>query len=774
MTRSRRDLAKLAVTFWLGPLSATARAAEPAATRVEGANRIDAFLVRWWGAKGSELDRPIYRVARIDNERLEVRHIIVKGRPLDDYVLPYWPIRSCLAILNRPAELAHQARVKITREGKFQRESLVAHEGFEFATIGQADVLKITNRGSGETALMEQFLVIAKGNPAIHVMARVTNTSDKPFQDVEQQIHYGQRFNWGDFAAPRGDDYVAVKPGDYGEAQAFHAFSAGMNRGYEFIAGEGCHVAYTCFKEINRWRATMTGKVVTLAAGESTTMRYAIRTTDRRLTQPTRGEASPVPNPSEARFRRVTPTVLKTAPVRHEGRVMLPQIVADLKRPKIRGLNLRAGFPQALKDLDTLKAWGCNLVIIGIGKPEQTRQVIQRGHKLGMEMFVAGRGRWTKGPPRFDALYDKPLPPSQQADSHGQDEDHYYWYGHQPTRDFQADFGKPTGRATQEEKVRYMARCFADRWRGVLNTVRRHAPDGGIWFYMPSPGIAHIDALDHYDVFFREIAKLGRPLTVFPFYYGIEYNQAEYMVRRWKDAGVHRVGFLPMRGFMARPNQFIRAITAARRGQADGTCGFAFPISAEKPGNAWQWKSVMLAAQANFPTPELDAFCLIEEPAELVEALAANDFVILSGDADVSGFAKRLGELLPGRVEPSRSVPDPPSPAAFTILVGPATKRAPNAWPVDISGLRLGGGKGCIQMQGRTVGLFGSDAVGLGHAMALLERFAELARAERRKAKSTTTRSDQKQIERDQLRALDEPAATQTRDIIRAMRDVAG
>src|SRR3972149_5463785 len=85
-----------------------------------------------------------------------------------------------------------------------------------------------------------------------------------------------------------------------------------------------------------------------------------------------------------------------------------------------------------------------------------------------------------------------------------------------------------------------------------------------------APGIAHIDPLDYYDVFFRKIAELGKPLTVFPFYYGVEYNQPEYMVRRWKDAGVHRVVFLPMRGFLTRPSQFIRAITAARRGQADG------------------------------------------------------------------------------------------------------------------------------------------------------------------------------------------------------------
>ena len=94
----------------------------------------------------------------------------------------------------------------------------------------------------------------------------------------------------------------------------------------------------------------------------------------------------------------------------------------------------------------------------------------------------------------------------------------------------------------------------------MLEDVRKHAPSGGVWFYAPSPGMANVDPLDYYDIFFREIAGLGEPLTVFPFYYGIDYTQAEYMMRRWKDAGVHRAVFLPMRGFMSKPSQFVRAI----------------------------------------------------------------------------------------------------------------------------------------------------------------------------------------------------------------------
>jgi hypothetical protein len=142
----------------------------------------------------------------------------------------------------------------------------------------------------------------------------------------------------------------------------------------------------------------------------------------------------------------------------------------------------------------------------------------------------------------------------------------------------------------------------------------------------------------------------------------------------------------------------------------------------------------MLAALANFPTPELDVFCFIEEPAELVEALAAHEIVVVSDDGEGGGLTERLAEILPGRVRSSRSTPAPTPATMLTILVGPASKRAPDAWPVDIGGLRLGRGRGCIQMQGRTVGLFGGDTAGLRQAMTLLERFAEVARTERRLA----------------------------------------
>jgi hypothetical protein len=240
-----------------------------------------------------------------------------------------------------------------------------------------------------------------------------------------------------------------------------------------------------------------------------------------------------------------------------------------------------------------------------------------------------------------------------------------------------------------------------------------------VWFYAPFPSVAHVDPLDDYDPFLRTLAGLGPKLTVLPFYYGIEYNQAEYMVRRWKDAGAERAVFLPMRDFMTKPSQFMRAITAARRGRADGTCGFAFAVGSAPAEKQWQWKAVMLAALANFPTPELDAFCLIEEPAVLLEALAVSDVAVASDSMDVTAFVASLRDLLPGEVRAGDA------PAALTIHIGPPARREelPEAFRAE--------GKGLLELNGATVRVSGTDPTGVSHALELLLRFAEPARIER-------------------------------------------
>ena len=713
-------------------LAAVALCGPPRQAAAEGgANKIETYLARWWGTEGSERGRPIYQVARVDNGRVELWHAIVKGRELGDYRLPYWPIRSFLSIVNRPAELPHRGYATFTLRGKPHRAPFIVHEGFEFARSGDADVLKITNRGSKSPVLMEHFFVIEKGSPVIGVVARITNLSDGPIRSVRHEIVYDQSFNWSHIASGTGE-YRPMKPGTAASALGFFAFSAGLGRGYELVAGTGCTGQYRATPRMNGWQVLMRSEAKELAPGAWTAFRYTVRALRNvPAGPPQRAETLPTGTLLALPFRKVAPTQFRKAPVQLDGRVLLPQVVGGLKRPKIRGLNLRAGLPQALKDLATLKDWGCNLVITHLGRPEQTRTIVEAGHRLGIEMFVSGRGSFRQGPPRFETLYSKPLPPSQQADSHGQDEDHYYWYAIRPTRDFQADLGKPMSHATQEERVLYWSRCFVDKWRGVLASVRPHAPRGGIWFYSPSPCVAHVDPLDYHGVFFREVAKLGEPLTVFPFYYGVEHSQAEYMVRRWKDAGVHRVAFLPMRGFMVRPSQFVRAITAARRGRADGTCGFAFPVGAETPGNEWQWKSVMLAAWANFPTPDLNAYCLIEEPAELVEALAKLPVAIHPHGTDVAAFVARLSKLLPNPVDSAGGPMDGRPDVLRVEILGQPRTQALAAWPRNVQDVLSREGKGFIQMAGRVVTLWGTDAAGLANAIRLFTRFAELARAER-------------------------------------------
>jgi hypothetical protein len=694
------------------------------------ANTVELYLARWWGAPGSKRDRPIYHVARIDNGRLELRHAIVPGRPLACYRLPYWPIRSFVSIVSGQAELPCRIRGRGALGGKTIAAPFVVTEGFDLASVPNGDVLRVTNRGSGKPLRLEQWHVVRNGDPVVQVLLRATNTAKQPMRGVEMQATYEQDFNWSAFGASDGGAYTALEAPAAHTANAFYAFSAGMGRGYEVIAGEGCRLFVKLVPERNTWYAVLASSAEELAPGAAVTIRYAVRVLERPPARPSPLDLLSTADLLALPVRTERPTTYKTAPVKREGRVMLPQVIARLDRPKTRGLNLRASGEQAVKDLKTLKAWGCNLVITHLGKGDPTARRIEAGHKLGMEMFLAGRGSYRKGPPSFKALYDTPRPPAQQPDSHGQDEDHYYWYAIEPSRDFAADFDKPMGQATQAERVLYWSRCFADKWRRVLANVRPHAPRGGIWFYTPTPSVAHVDPLDHYDVLFRELAALGEPLTVFPFYYGIAYDQAEYMVRRWKDAGAQRVVFLPMRGFMARPSQFIRAITAGRRGRADGACGFNFPVGGEEPGNAWQWKAVMLGAWANFPTAELDAWCFIEEPAELVEALAESDVrVVVSGETDADEFVARLDERLPGKAAAAAAAPEPIPDGSLCVIVGGPESQPEGPWPYDPR--RAGPGKGVLQMRGRMVSLCGTDAEGVAKAVTWFLRLADLARPER-------------------------------------------
>jgi len=432
------------------------------------------------------------------------------------------------------------------------------------------------------------------------------------------------------------------------------------------------------------------------------------------------------------KFAKLKPVEVKNAPVSEEGKITISDVILNLNKPKVRGLNLRAGLSNALADLETLKDWGCNLVITDMATPDETRKVVRRGHQYGMEMFMPGEGSYSSGlPPSFDSFFKTKPGPEEYPDAYGQDEDHYYWYPVKPTINFKAEFGKIMSEASLEEKVIYWSRCFVDKWEKTLENVRAHDPNGDIWFYMPAPSVANIDPFDYYDRFFNEISKLNDFLTVLPFYYGTDYNQIEYMVRRWKAADVKRVVFLPMRWYMAKPSQFIRAITAARRGGADGSCGFNFAVVEEEPGAEWQWKSVMLAAQANFPTPELNAYCFIEEPAELLEILAKKDLVVVSDEPDEGKFVQKLRELLPGEVQYINNLPDTYEKSEHVYLVsGNDIKQMAGTQLYDIGQLDKGTSKGVLQMSSNVVWLNGTDSAGIKYAEELFLRFAELVPAE--------------------------------------------
>jgi hypothetical protein len=720
------------------------------------ANLVEVYRVNWWGAKGSVRSRPPTGVINIDNGKLVVRHSLQEGRALGDYRLPYWGVNSFVSIFSKSAELAHNGSVSLTIDGKkmnlpfrlgnekYQNvlvnmndslSLLQIEKGFDLAHIKKADVLKVTCLGIESPILIENFFYIYEGSNYIPVVIRATNTSALTIKDIEVQTSYAQNFNWNYFGSSKSKKYQQVKAPLSDTANAFFAFSSGMERGFEFNQVEGCKLSYTLNSELNAWKVNIQNTATELTPGASIVYQYNLRIIDKPPVEALETKFISKQELDKLVFTKLKPTVVKNAPVNRESQVTINNIIQNLNKPKVRGLNLRANFSNAFTDIAMIKEWGGNLIIIpGIGNPQETRQIVERGHELGMEMFIQGDGSYREGvPPNFDRYFTSNLKPSEYPDSYGQDEDHYYWYPVKPTVDFEADFGKVIGEATQKDKASYWSRCFADKWHKTLNDVNKKDPNAKIWFYTPTPSIANIDPLDYYDLFFSEMAKFGDKLTVFPFYYGVDYNQVEYLIRRWKDAGVNRVVFLPMRGYMAKPSQFLRAVTAARRGGADGSCGFSFAVGEELPENAWQWKSVMLAALANFPTPELKAYCFIEEPAKLVETLATKDICVFAKKAVSVEFIQKLKKLLPGQVTWVKDLPENYMQSdKMYVVVGDDVLLDGDNWAYDKRKQELGPHKGVLQMSGTVVSLNGTDTIGLKNAEELFLRFAELALAESR------------------------------------------
>jgi hypothetical protein len=733
----------------------------------ESKNSIEAYRVSWWnmpisfGLSGNWA-RPMYGVIIIDNGELALRHALIEGRPLGDYRLPYWPITSFVSIYSNSAELAHQSSVRFSVNGK--KETLPfrcgdpkyrgsddkllnrmkrINDGFEFAQIQESDVLKVTNKGSEAPILMEHHFAVTKGSRDIPVFIKATNQSHQTIQGAVVEVSYAQDFNWSSFGVGSSQHYQRINAPASGAANSFFAFSSGMERGYEFFQIEGGELSYTLNPEFNAWEVTIKNSSTTLEPGDSIVFNYILRIIDKPIQQSSQTNTLSWKELDKLEFSILKPVEIKSAPVNPAQQITILDVIRNLNKPKVRGLHCIAG-PYALDDLEKLIDWGGNLAFAGPhagGNVDESRQIIKRGNELGLEMLVAGAGYYTTGlPPNFDHLFSANLKPLEYPDSYGQDEDHSYWYAARPTLDFEAEFGKPMSAATLEEKVSYWSRCFVDKWRTTSADVRAEDPDGNIWFYLPTPNLANIDPLDYHDLFLREVSKLGDVLTVFPFYYGDDYNQIEYMMRRWKNAGVHRAVFLPGAPTFSRPSQFIRAITAARRGGADGACGFAFSMSVYDQfgflsfDHEWRWKSVMLASHANFPTPDLNAYSLLENPAELVEALSVSEVTVFSGESDTEEFCQKLEMFIPGQVQLNHGFPEkPPLSGHLFVIIGDDSNNGHSKW-LDVLRIQdastTSTNKGIIQMSDHIVRIDGSDMIGLQNAERLFLRFAEMAKVE--------------------------------------------
>lgn len=730
----------------------------------ESNNVIETYRVAWWnqpisfGLSG-KWSRPMYGVIDINNGELALRHAILEGRPLVDYRLPYFPIRSFVSIYSNPAELAHQSSVSFSvngikdtipfycgdpkyhgRDNQLSIRMKRIKEGFELAQIKESDVLKVTNKGSGSPVLMEHHFAITNGRRDIPVFIKATNQSNKTIEDVVVKVTYAQDFNWSSFGSGNSKNYQQIKAPARGVANSFFAFSSGMECGFEFHQIEGSELSYQLEQELNAWKVVIKNPSASLEPGESIVFNYNLRMIDKPIQKTGKMNMVSAKEIELLEFTFVRPVEIKSAPVNPDQRVTIQDVYRNLNRPKVRGLHKIAGS-HALDDLEKLKDWGGNLVITGpheADEVDEARQIFKRGNELGLEMLVTGSGYYATGlPPKFDHLFSAELDPLEYPDSYGQDEDHSYWHPVKPTLDFETEFGKPMSSATLDEKVCYWSRCFVDKWHKTLATVRAEDPEGNIWFYMPTPNLANIDPMDYQDLFIKEVVTLGDVLTIFPFYYGNDYNQIEYMVRRWKNAGASRVVFLPGAPSYSRPSQFIRAITAARRGAADGACGFAFSISVfdqmgfQSFDHEWRWKSVMLASYANFPTPELNAYSLLEEPAELVEALAVSDLIVFSGESDSEELYQELETLVPGQVQLIRGFPEkPPQSDQLFVIVGDDFNSNHNKLLSDLGILEPGSKKGIVQMKDNVIKINGSDKTGLENAKKLFLRFAEMAKVE--------------------------------------------
>jgi hypothetical protein len=686
------------------------------------ANKVETYKVEWWGCPGSIMGRPIYRILDVRNGEYMARFGSLAGRIMGNYVLPYWPITSFLSMVTPPAELAHQSSVVYTEGG--ETETLLLRTGDAIQSHYRADdepdwvrfqvanpdgwtVLKITNDGSKSPLQMEHYALIPEGLPFIGMTSRVVNL-DMLRSNVRGISTYEQFFNWDEFGTGAGDKYAPAA--ESGGGDAFYAMSRTMERGFEFLPMDNCTLSFELDVGSNGWRVDLSCPGIDLDAGEESTFSYQIR-----LLQDTPGsvvEPVEMPDPIGLGYSSILPRDIRSTVVEPYSPTSIRDVIDRLDAPKVRGLNLKATYPDSLDDLDILSKWGCNMIIWYLDHPDHVRRMCGKAHSLGMEALLQGSGGFLN-PPSFEPLKGVEFGEGETPDSFGQDEDHYYWHPLKSLDGFRERFGKDPSLATLEEKATHLSSLFADKWRGVLEDARTINDEAGIWFYTPSPIVVNVDPLDKHEAFIGEVKKLGTDLTVFPFYYGVDYGQVEYMVRSWKRDNPGRVVFLPMRDFMARPSQFIRAITAARRAGADGVCGFSFAVGESDPGQEWQWKSVMLGSWANFPTPELDAICCIEDSAGLLEQLSRSEVLIAGEEKLAEDLASRIDGFIPRGVASQSKKSRKAEKGQLIIEIG-------------TEGCENDPSRGLLAMDGRVVRIDGNRRDGIGRAISLFTKFAEL------------------------------------------------
>jgi hypothetical protein len=134
----------------------------------------------------------------------------------------------------------------------------------------------------------------------------------------------------------------------------------------------------------------------------------------------------------------------------------------------------------------------------------------------------------------------------------------------------------------------------------------------------------------------------------------------------------------------------------------------------------------LLAAHADFPTPDLDVLCLMEEPAELVETLAHSDVTVIDKTEIPEDMVSRLKETLPGKVNIAQN----PNAGGFAIRIErklPEDSSLFQSISADIDNLET---KGFLLLENDGLRVCGVTEKARNATLELLMRFSQLAAVE--------------------------------------------